>query len=77
MLNFSSIAPNGTVGGNFIIGEYSAIGIGANILHNIFIGSNCIVGGGSLVCSNTEDSSIYYGTPAKLVKSREFGDKYL
>jgi sugar O-acyltransferase (sialic acid O-acetyltransferase NeuD family) len=77
MLNFSSIAPNGTVGGNCIIGEYSAIGIGANILHNIFIGSNCIVGGGSLVCSNTEDSSIYYGTPAKLVKSREFGDKYL
>lgn len=77
MLNFSSIAPNATLGGKSEIGEHSAIGIGANILHNISVGSNCIIGGGSLVASNTEDDAIYYGSPAKFVRRHELGSKYL
>jgi len=77
MLNFSSIAPNATVGGNCEIGEHSAIGIGSNILHNISVGSNCIIGGGSLIVSNTEDDAVYYGSPAKFVRRHELGSKYL
>lgn len=77
MLNFSSIAPNATVGGKSEIGEHSAIGIGANILHNISVASNCIIGGGSLVASDTEDDAIYYGSPAKFVRRHELGSKYL
>jgi len=77
MLNFSSIAPNVTVGGNCKIGQYSAIGIGANIIHNISIGVNCIVGSGSLVTKNIKDNLVYYGVPAKFIRSHEFGDSYL
>jgi len=77
MSNFSSIAPNVTVGGNVKIGDYSAIGIGTNIFNNINIGNNCIIGGGSLVCNDTKDNSIYYGSPCKFIRNHKFGDKYL
>jgi sugar O-acyltransferase (sialic acid O-acetyltransferase NeuD family) len=77
MSDFSSIAPNATVGGNVVIGEYSAIGIGANVFHQINIGANCIIGGGSLVCKDTENNSVYYGAPCKLVRNHNLGDKYL
>jgi len=77
MLDFSSIAPNVTIGGNVKIGEYSAIGIGANIFHNVNVGCNCIIGGGSLVCRDTKENSIYYGSPSKFIRQHKFGEKYL
>ena len=75
--DFSSIAPNVTIGGNVKIGDYSAIGIGTNILHSVNIGCNCIIGGGSLVCHDTNENSIYYGSPSKFIRKHKIGDKYL
>jgi sugar O-acyltransferase (sialic acid O-acetyltransferase NeuD family) len=77
MSDFSSVAPNVTVGGNVKIGDYSAIGIGTNIFHNVNIGYNCIIGGGSLVCHDTYDNSIYYGSPSKFIREHKLGDEYL
>ena len=64
-------------GGNVKIGDYSAIGIGTNILHSVNIGCNCIIGGGSLVCHDTNENSIYYGSPSKFIRKHKIGDKYL
>jgi len=77
MSDFSSIAPNTAVGGNVKIGDYSAIGIGANILPSVNIGKNCIIGGGSLVCHDTNKNSIYYGSPSKFIRAHKMGDEYL
>ena len=77
MSDFSSIGPNVTVGGNVKIGDYSAIGISTSIFHNVNIGKNCIIGGGSLVCSDTKENSVYYGSPCKFIRKHKFGDKYL
>jgi len=77
MSDFTSIAPNATIGGNVKIGDYSAIGIGVNIFHNVNIGYNCIIGGGSLVCHDTKENSIYYGSPSKFIREHRIGDKYL
>lgn len=77
MTNYSSIAPNVTIGGNTDIGEYSAIGIGTNIFHNISIGKNCIIGGGSLVTKDTMDNSVYFGSPCQFIRSHKLGNKYL
>ena len=74
MSDFSSIAPSVTVGGNVKIGAYSAIGIGTNIFHGMNIGYNCIVGGGSLVCSDINENSIYYGSPARFIRGHKMGD---
>ncbi|MDX1760573.1 MAG: acetyltransferase [Christiangramia sp.] len=75
--SFSSLSPGVTTGGRVYIGERTAIGIGANILHYIEIGSNVVIGGGSLVNKKIEDDVLSYGVPAKPVRKRTANEKYL
>lgn len=77
ILDYSSFSPGVTTGGRVIIGECTAVGIGATILHYKTIGSNCVVGASSLVNKDIENNSLVYGIPAKVVRKRESGEKYL
>ena len=74
---FSSLAPGATVGGNVKIGKYSAISLGANVLQNMVIGEHSVIGAGSLVNKNIDDLSVNYGIPARFIRTRNVGDKYL
>jgi sugar O-acyltransferase (sialic acid O-acetyltransferase NeuD family) len=75
--DFASLAPNSATGGNVSIGSFSAIGIGASIKHGIKLGSNCVLGGGSVLLQQCGDNQLLYGVPAKMVRLREKGEKYL
>ena len=77
MNDFSSLAPNATTGGNVKIGKFSAISLGANVINNIDIGSHTVIGAGSLVLSNLGNNSLCFGNPAKVIRKREIGEKYL
>jgi sugar O-acyltransferase (sialic acid O-acetyltransferase NeuD family) len=77
MEDFSSLAPGVTTGGNCRIGSYSAVSIGAVLRHGISIGEHCVIGGGSLVMNNVDPFSVAYGSPAKKIRDRQRGDKYL
>lgn len=77
MADFSSLSPGVTTGGNVKIGHCTAIGLGANILHGKNIGQHSVVGAGSLVVKNIGDNFIAYGSPAKEIRNRDEGDKYL
>jgi acetyltransferase-like isoleucine patch superfamily enzyme len=66
-----------TNGGSVKIGDYSAISIGATIKHGIEIGAHTIIGAGSTVLSNIASLKVAYGTPAKVIRDRQKGDKYL
>ncbi|MCP1450457.1 acyltransferase [Priestia megaterium] len=58
------------------IGENTFIGIRSVILPGTKIGSNCIVGAGSVVKGRVEDYSIVAGNPAvKIGDTREFARK--
>ena len=74
---FSSIAPGVTTGGNISIGKFSAISLGVNIIHGIEIGEHSVIGAGSTVLNNVSDYVVVYGTPAKKIRERNRGDKYL
>ena len=74
---FSSLAPGVTTGGNVYIGEYSAISLGAKIIHNVVIGKHTVVGAGSTVLKNLPDNCVAYNTPAKIGRNRIAGEKYL
>jgi sugar O-acyltransferase (sialic acid O-acetyltransferase NeuD family) len=77
MEDFASLAPHAATGGNCFIGAHSAIGIGAVLIHGIRIGEHSLIGAGSTVLNPVDPYSIAYGTPAKVIRCRKAGEKYL
>ena len=74
---FSSLAPGVYTGGNFYLGAFSAVGLRTNIIDNITIGEHTVLGAGSLVLKNIPDYAVACGSPAKVVRNRVAGEKYL
>lgn len=77
MGNFSSLAPGAILGGSVSIGERSAISIGAVIKHSINVGSDSVLGANSYLNENLGDCYIAYGNPAKIIRQRVVGERYL
>ena len=77
MEDFSSLAPGVTTGGKVLIGAFSAISLGANILHGMKIGEHVVLGAGAVVLKDIPNHSVAYGVPAKVIRKRQAGDKYL
>lgn len=77
MEHFSSLAPRATTGGKCRIGEHSAISIGAILIDGVQVGEHTVIGAGSVVLRNIDPYKVAYGTPARVVRERKAGDKYL
>jgi sugar O-acyltransferase (sialic acid O-acetyltransferase NeuD family) len=77
MGEFSSLAPGVTTGGGVVIGAFSAIGIGATLSHRITVGAHTVIGAGSLLLESCGDQELLFGVPAKVIRSRAIGEKYL
>lgn len=75
--DFSSIAPGAILGGTVHVGQGAAISLGAHIRHRINVGNHALVGAGSTVLGDVDDYAVVYGTPAKEVRKRAQGEKYL
>jgi len=74
--DFSCLQPNAATGGNVKIGSCAAISMGAHIIHGVTIGCNAVVGAGSTVLSDIPDLVVAYGTPCRVVRSRNPADGY-
>lgn len=77
MDDFSSISMGVVFGGCSSLGKYSAVSLGAIIFDRINIGEHVVVGGGALVTKGLPDYVVAYGVPAKIVRKRKAGEKYL
>jgi sugar O-acyltransferase (sialic acid O-acetyltransferase NeuD family) len=75
--DFTSLAPNATLGGNVRIGNFSAISISATLIHSITVGEHSVIGAGSVVLDNIDNLKLSFGVPAKIVRDRIIGEKYL
>lgn len=75
--DFASLAPGVRTGGSCRIGKLSAIGIGAVLVHNICVGEEAVIGAGSTVMKDVDSLVVAYGTPAKMIRKRESGERYL
>jgi sugar O-acyltransferase (sialic acid O-acetyltransferase NeuD family) len=73
----ASVAPGVSTGGGVKIGYRSAISIGAVIKHGIIIGQDTVLGGNSYLNQNLGDELLAYGSPAKVIRERKAGDRYL
>lgn len=77
MADFSSISAGVTTGGYVQIDEYAAIALGVTLFDRIRIGKHTVIGSGAVVTKDVEDHVLAYGVPAKVIRSRKPGDKYL
>ena len=75
--DFSSISAGVVLGGKVTIGMYSAISLNATIFDRLTIGQNSVIGSASLVTKNIPDNVLVYGNPARIIRERKIGEKFL
>jgi len=75
--HYSSLAPGVHIGNNCYLGEFVFMGINSSAHHGTFIGDNVVVGAASFVKWPIDPNLTVFGIPAKAVKTRQKGDKYL
>lgn len=77
MKDFSSISAGVTTGGYFTLKEFSAIALGVTLFDRITIGEHTVIGSGAVVTKDIPPYCIAYGSPAKIIRKRKIGEKYL
>lgn len=75
--DYSSLAPGAVLGGNVHIGAYSAISLGAGVINGRHIGPHTVVGAGAMVLKDLPGHVLAYGVPARVIRPRQEGEKYL
>jgi sugar O-acyltransferase (sialic acid O-acetyltransferase NeuD family) len=75
--DFSSISAGSITGGYVKLGKYSAVTLGVTIIDRVEIGENTVIGSGSLVIKSIPNDVLAYGNPAKIIRSRIKGEKFL
>ena len=75
--DFSSTGPGVITGGLVKVGNSSHIGMGSVIKQNISIGKNTLIGAKSLVLKNCLINTVYYGSPVKKIRTRNYNERYL
>lgn len=74
---FSSISAGSVTGGFVKLGKFSAITLGVTVIDRVEIGENTVVGSGALVVKSLPDNVLAYGNPAKIIRERKEGEKFL
>lgn len=77
MGEFSHLSAGSITGGKVNIGKFSTITLGVTIMDRLTIGENTVVGSGSLVTKDIPDNVLAYGTPAKIIRERKEGERFL
>ena len=68
--NFVDVNPRLTTGGFTYIGDFSEINISVDIINRIIIEDSVQIGAGSLVLNDCNSGMLYYGRPAKRIRTR-------
>jgi UDP-3-O-[3-hydroxymyristoyl] glucosamine N-acyltransferase len=66
---FCDINPNLTTGGFVGIGDLSEINMSVDIINRIAVGRHSRIGAGSLLLENTGENELWYGRPARFIRS--------
>ena len=74
---YASISAGSLTGGHVKLGKFSALTLGVTVVDRIEIGENTVVGAGSVVLKSLPDNVLAYGNPAKIIRNRITGEKFL
>ncbi len=73
---WSCLLPGVVTGGNVEIGEFSCVCLGATLAHKVHVGAHTVIGAGSVVLADVPPLSLAYGVPARVVRSRQPGERH-
>lgn len=65
--DYVHVSPGVHLAGTVHLGKRTWVGIGSNVINNITITNNCIIGAGSIVLNSIFQVGIYAGIPCKLL----------
>jgi len=77
LASFSSVAPGVVCGGKVLLGERSAVNIGASVANRISIGTDTVIGAGAVVLKDMPAGVLAFGVPCRVVRQRRCDEKYL
>ncbi|NOZ34222.1 MAG: acetyltransferase [Chlorobi bacterium] len=77
MNDFTSLSAGVTTGGYVEIKKYASIALGVTLFDRIQIGEHTIIGSGAIVTKSIPSLCVAYGVPAKIIRPRKIGEKYL
>lgn len=77
MGDFSSLAPGAIAGGNVTLGERTAISLSAAVKHGIKLGADSVLGANSYLNTDLPPLTVAYGSPARIIRSRDANASYL
>jgi len=77
MEEFASVSSGSVLGGFVRIAKYAAVCLGTTVVDRVSIGENTVVGSGSLVTRSLPANVLAYGAPAKIVRNRQAGERFL
>jgi acetyltransferase EpsM len=75
--NFVNVSPGAVICGGAFIENGAVIGASATVIEKVRIGKNSLIGAGSVVLNDVPENSVAVGNPSKVIKSRNFNEKYL
>lgn len=74
---FASVSAGSVLGGHVHIKDYAAVTLGVTIVDRVTIGENSVIGSAALVTKDIPDNVVAYGQPAKIIRFREPGERFL
>jgi sugar O-acyltransferase (sialic acid O-acetyltransferase NeuD family) len=74
---FSLFSTGSVSGGKVLLKKFSSVTVGVVIIDRITVGENTVVGSGAIVLKDLPDNVVAYGVPAKVIRTREPGEKFL
>ncbi len=69
--DYVTLSPDVRLAGNVSVGAGSELGIGARAVQGIRIGSETVIGAGSMAIRDIPDACTAVGVPAKIIKQRK------
>lgn len=66
--NYVHVCPGVNLGGGVSVGDFTLVGIGSSVLPSVRIGSNVIIGAGSVVTRDIPDNVTAKGVPARFIR---------
>jgi sugar O-acyltransferase (sialic acid O-acetyltransferase NeuD family) len=67
--SFNVVGPTVRISGDAIVGDGNFFGVQSIVLQGIKIGNNTRIGVSSVIMRDTKDDTLYFGNPAKRIKS--------